>query len=147
MCKGIKLFIFTVTLVVIIFGSAVHAEEYNINPGMWETTTKMEITGMPPEMAAMMQKAPKIEKECVKDKNYDFNPGDDAKGCDIKINRQSSKKLSWDIKCSAEGGNGSGRGEAEFKGNTMFGWFEMNMQGPTGPMKMRHTFEGKRLGS
>ena len=114
---------------------------------MWETTSKMEVTGMPPEMAAMMQKAPKFERDCVKDKNYNFNPGDDAQGCTVKTNRLSSKKLTWDIKCSNEGGNASGRGEVNFKGNSVSGWFEMNMQGPTGPMKMHHTFEGKRVGS
>ena len=151
MNNGISVFTsaaaFAVTMAVGIYGGTVHAEEVNINPGMWETTSKMEVTGMPPEMAAMMQKPPKVEKDCVKDKNYNFDPRGGAKGCDIKTSHQSSKKLSWDIKCSAEGGNASGRGEAEFKGNTMSGWFEMNMQGPAGPMKMRHTFEGKRLGS
>ncbi len=124
-----------------------NAEEYNINPGMWETTSKLEITGMPPEMANMMQKPPEVEKECVKDKNYNFDPGEENKGCTLKTTRQSANKLTWDITCGAESGNANGRGEANFNGDTVSGWFEMNMQGPTGPMKMHHTFEGKRLGS
>lgn len=129
-----------------VWGTA-HSEEWNINPGMWETTSKMEVQGMPPEMAAMMQRPPKVEKECVKDKNYDFKMDEDAEGCTFNKKRHSSKKLSWEITCSAEGGNAKGNGEANFNGNTVSGWFEMNMQGPAGPMKMRHTFEGKRVGS
>ena len=124
-----------------------HSEEYNINPGMWETTLKMEVTGMPPEMAAMMERPPKVEKECIKDRNYDFNPGDDASGCTFNQKRHSDKKLSWDISCNAQGGNAKGHGEANFNGDSVTGWFEMNMQGPGGPMTMRHSFDGKRVGS
>ena len=139
-----------VSAIILLTGFAVggaNAEEYNINPGMWETTSKLEITGMPPEMANMMQKPPEVEKECVKDKNYNFDPGEENKGCTLKTTRQSAKKLVWDISCGAESGNANGRGEANFNGDTVSGWFEMNMQGPTGPMKMHHTFEGKRFGS
>lgn len=124
-----------------------YSEEYNINPGMWETTLKMEVSGMPPEMAAMMERPPKVEKECIKDKNYDFNPGDGANGCTFSQKRHSSKKLTWDISCNAQGGNATGQGEVNFNGDTVSGWFEMNMQGPGGPMKMRNTFNGKRIGS
>lgn len=140
----------TVTLFFIgsLLASMAYAEEYNINPGMWETTSKLEISGMPPEMAAMMQQPPKVQKQCIKDKNHEFNPGDSVKGCTFNTERQSSKKLTWDIKCGEEGGNASGQGEVNFNGNTVSGWFEMNMpQGPNGPIKMNHSFKGKRVGS
>ena len=142
-----KISVVCVTFIISMFGETAHSEEYNITPGMWETNSKMEVKGMPPEMAAMMQRPPKVEKECVKDKNHDFKMGENAKGCTINKQHHSSKKLSWDISCSAEGGNANGRGEVNFKGDTISGWFEMNMQGPGGPMTMRHTFEGKRVGS
>ena len=125
----------------------VQAEEYNVNPGMWETTSKMKVTGMPPEMAAMMQKPQTVEKECVKDNSYDFNPGEGEKGCSIKKNRQSSKHLSWEMVCNTEGGGAKGKGEANFNGDSVSGWFEMDMQGPAGPMKIRHDFNAKRTGS
>lgn len=144
---NMRLHAFAFIIVTSVFAGIANAEEYNINPGMWETTSSMEITGMPPEMASMMQKAPKVEKECVKDKNYDFDPGEQNKGCTLKSTRQSSKKLIWEITCDSQSGNANGQGEANFKGDTVSGWFEMNMQGPAGPMKMRHSFEGKRLGS
>ena len=146
MFKGISAL--TLTVIASVFAGTAHAEEYNINPGMWETTSKMEVTGMPPEMAAMMQQPPTVEKECVKDKNYDFNPGDEAKGCTFTSTRHSSKKISWDITCSGHDGNATGRGEVNFNGDTVSGYFDMNMpEGPMGPVKMHNTFEGRRIGS
>ena len=139
--------VFTLTFIASVFGSIAYAEEYNINPGMWETSHKMEVTGMPPEMAAMMQQPPKVERECVKDRNYDFNPGDEAKGCTFNTTRHSNKKISWDITCSGEGGNATGHGEVNFNGDTVSGYFDMDMpEGPMGPVKMHNTFEGKRVG-
>lgn len=137
----------SLTFVSWLFAGIAYSEEWNVNPGMWETTSKMEVKGVPPEMAAMMQRQPMVEKECVKDKNYNFKMDQDAQGCTFNQKRHSSKKLSWDISCSAESGNAKGKGEANFNGNTVSGWFEMNMQGPSGPMTMRHTFEGKRIGA
>ena len=52
--KGVS--VATLSFIACVFGGTAHAEEYNVNPGMWETTFKMELTGMPPEMAAMMQR-------------------------------------------------------------------------------------------
>jgi len=146
MYKGMTVFLFA--FIAGVSGSYTYAEEYNINPGMWETTYKMEMTGLPPAMAATMQEAPKVERDCVKDKNYDFNPGDEAKGCTFTTNRHSSKKISWDIKCSGEGGDATGHGEVNFNGDTVSGWFDMNMpQGPAGPMTIHNTFESRRVGS
>jgi len=140
--------IVTVVLTISAVFNNAHADEYNINPGMWETTSKMEVSGMPPEMAAMMQKPPRVEKECIKNRNYDFKPGKDTKGCSFQTKRQSSKKLTWEISCNGEAGNASGSGEANFNGDTVSGWFEMNMPGgPAGPVKLRHTYESKRIGS
>ena len=128
------------------FVTVAQAEEYNVNPGMWETTYKMEVSGVPPQMAAMMQQQPKTERECVKDKNIDFSPDDMAKECNFKSTRHSASKVSWEIQCQGQNGNSTGHGEVNFNGNSATGWFEMNMQSPMGPMKIRNDFEGKRTG-
>ena len=122
------------------------AEAYNVNPGMWETTYKVEVSGVPAEMAAMMQQQPKMERECVEAKIIDFTPGDMTEDCSYKATRHSANKMSWDIQCKGQGGDSTGHGEVNFNGNTATGWFEMNMQGPMGPMKIRNDFEGKRTG-
>ena len=122
------------------------AEAYNVNPGMWETTYKVEVSGVPAEMAAMMRQQPKMERECVEAKIIDFTPGDMTEDCSYKATRHSANKMSWDIQCKGQGGDSTGHGEVNFNGNTATGWFEMNMQGPMGPMKIRNDFEGKRTG-
>jgi hypothetical protein len=144
MFKGI----IAVMLTFVITGSSAAANEkaYNVNPGMWETTYKTEVSGVPPEMAAMMQEQPKVERECVEKKIIDFSPGDMTKECSFNSTRHSANKMSWDIQCKGEGGNSTGHGEVNFNGNTATGWFEMNMQGPMGPMKIRNVFKGKRTG-
>lgn len=145
MLKGI--IAVTLTIMMTVLTTTVNAEEYNVNPGMWETTYTVEVSGVPPEMAAMMQQPPKVERECLKDNNIDFSPDDMAKECSFKATRHSASKVTWDIQCKGEGGNSTGHGEVNFKGNTASGWFEMNMQGgPMGPMKIRNVFEGKRTG-
>lgn len=133
-------------ITVMIFTSTIRAEEYNVNPGMWETTYKMEVSGVPPQMAAMMQEEPKVERECVKDNNIDFSPDDMSKECNFKTTRHSASKVSWDIQCQGQNGNSTGHGEVNFSGDSAVGWFEMNMQGPTGPMKIRNDFQAKRTG-
>ena len=143
-CTGIRGFAFA--LLAGVFVGTAHAEEYNINPGMWETTYKTEATGLPAEAAAMMGLAPKVERHCVKDKNYEVSQRDQRKGCTFKSTRHSSNKISWNLNCSAEAGNSTGHGEVNFNGDTVSGSIEMNMQGPTGPAKIHTTFEGKRVG-
>ena len=105
------------------FVTIAQAEEYNVNPGMWETTYKMEVSG-----------------------NIDFSPDDMAKECNFKSTRHSASKVSWDIQCQGQNGNSTGHGEVNFNGDSARGWFEMNMQSPMGPMKIRNDFEGKRTG-
>jgi len=128
------------------FAAVASEEAYNVNPGMWETSYKVKVSGVPPEMAAIMQQQPKVERECVEGRIIDFTPGDMAEGCNYKSTRHSASKMSWDIECKTQGVKSSGHGEVNFNGNSATGWFEMNMQGPMGPMKIRNDFEGKRTG-
>lgn len=141
---------FGLALAFVLFSTGVLAEkeEYNVNPGMWETTYKMEISGVSPEMAKMMQQQPRVERECVKDRMIDFTPDDMDEDCKVRTTRHSAGKVSWEIMCTGKDGSSIGRGEASFNGDTTSGWFEMNSEdGPMGPMKMRNEFRGKRIGS
>lgn len=145
MARGI--FALALVLAMTVSSLSVQAEEYNINPGMWVTTSEMKVSGVPPEMAAMMQPPPKKERECIKDRKIDFKPEDMGEECDFKPTRHSASKVSWEMHCTGKDGSATGRGEMNFNGDTTSGWFEMNMQGgPMGPMKMRNTFQGKRIG-
>ena len=115
----------------------VQAEGYNITPGMWEMTYETKVTGGPPEMNAMLQQAPRTERECVKDNNYDFDQQDMEKGCSVKPTRHGSDKLTYEMLCTSPDGNAIGRGEVNFNGTTISGWSEMTIDnGPMGQMKI-----------
>ena len=62
------------------FAAVASEEAYDVNPGMWETSYKVKVSGVPPEMAAMMQQQPKVERECVEGRIIDFTPGDMTSG-------------------------------------------------------------------
>ena len=126
---------------------ATAADGFDIEPGMWEMTSEMQVTGAPPQVAAMMQRPASTKKECIEERRIDFNTEEMGAGCSFTSTRHSASKLSWDIQCTHAGQSTTGHGESHFAGDTLSGWFEINMQGgPTVPIKIKHTHKGKRLG-
>ena len=123
---------------------AVYAGEYDFKPGLWETTSKMKVTGVPKQMAAMMATAPMTEQHCMTEKELFMNTDD---GCKYDKKRVSSKKLKVTMACNTPNGIDKGRGEVNFNGKKVTGWFEMNSRGPSGPMKMKNTFTARYLGA
>jgi len=135
-------------MLVAMLAQTAYATDYNIQPGMWEMTYKMDVSGMPENMASMMQKEPKTKRECVTKEDISFKPEDMEKGCTFTKTSDTASKVVWEIECNTAQGSSSGHGEVNFHGTSSDGWFEMNVQaGPMGEMQMRNTFEGKRVGS
>ena len=122
-----------------------YAGDYDFEPGMWESTTTVEITGVPPEMAAMMQVPPQTRQDCVKENDLVF-PSDT--NCKYEKQRVSARKLLVNITCTTPHGVSKGNGEANFNRKTASGWFEMEMpQGPAGTMKMKSIFHARYVGA
>ena len=123
----------------------IYAGDYNFKPGLWETTTTMEVKGAPPEMAAMMNMKPQTEQHCVKESDLMFESDDE---CQYERKRASSKKMLLTITCTTPQGVTKGTGEVTFNGKTSTGWFEMDVpQGASSSMKMRTIFNAKYLGA
>ena len=123
----------------------IYAGDYNFKPGLWETTTTMEVKGVPVEMAAMMKMPPQTEQECIKENDLMFESDDE---CKYEKKRVSAKKLLVNITCTTPEGVAKGAGEVNFNGKTSSGWFEMDVpRGPSGPMKMKSIFNAKYLGA
>lgn len=137
----------TANLAILLLGwvsIAAYAGEYNFKPGMWETTTKMKVTGVPKQMAAMMVMAPMTEQGCMTEKDIIFNSD---KECKYDKKRISPKKVKFKMACKTDSGVQKGRGEINFNGKKVSGWFEMTSMGPTGPIKMKHIFTAKYIGA
>ena len=123
----------------------IYAGDYNYKPGLWETTTTLEVKGVPAEMAAMMKMPPQTERECIKEDDIWLKSDDE---CKYDKNRISSKKLLVNIICTTPEGATKGTGEINFNGKKSSGWFEMDVpQGPSGPMKIKSIFNAKYLGA
>jgi len=134
-------------MALIVLGSAstqIIAGDYNYKPGMWETTTKMEIKGAPPEMAAMMNIPDQTTRGCVKENDNQFEKDKD---CKYENKRISAKKMHFNITCNKQGKVTKGKGEVNYSGKTTSGWFEIEVPGPSGPMTMKSTFTSKYIGA
>ncbi len=119
------------------------AGEYDFIPGLWQTTTKLEMKGMPAQMAGMMAQAPKTTKSCAKNSDHIF---ESDKQCQYEKKRISASKVQVAVSCN--GGQNKGSGEINFHGKKADGWFEMTMsQGPAGPMVMKSSFAATYLGA
>ncbi len=132
------------TFVIGVASTHIYAGEYNFKPGLWETTTTIEVKGVPANMAAMMKVPPQTEQECIKSTDPIFESDEE---CKFKKTRVSANKILVDVTCTESEMVMKGKGEMNFNGKTTSGWFEMKVpQGPAGPMKMKNKFEGKYLG-
>jgi hypothetical protein len=120
-----------------------YAGDYNFKPGLWESTTNMEIKGVPEQMAAMMKMPSHTEKSCVKENDLIFKTDSE---CTYERNRVNKNKMKITISCNTPQGITKGQGEISFNGKTSSGWFEMNVpNGPVGPMTMKSTFNSKYI--
>ena len=136
------------TVAVIFLGLAsiqAYAGDYDFKPGLWETTTTMEVKGVPAQFAAMMKMPPQTEQECLKESDLMVENDDE---CKYDKKRISAKKMLVNITCNTPEGITKGTGEINFNGSKSNGWFEMNVpHGPSGPMKMKSIYNAKYLGA
>ena len=127
------------TVLLTLLFSATATADNDVNEGLWEITTKLEIEGM------SMTMAPMTNTQCItKDM---LVPKSDQPGqeCEITNQKTTGNTISYDMECSGPGGSVKGHGEATYTGDTMTGKMEMNMPGQ-GDMKMTMKMSGKRIG-
>jgi hypothetical protein len=120
----------------------VGAQPKEMPPGLWETTTKMDIPGMPAEIVAKMGNM--TMTRCVKsgEGKWTDQRGPMDKGerkCEVAESKTDGNKVSWKLKCA----NGtSGEGSLTHNGKDAFK-MEMNMASERGNMKV--VTEGRKI--
>ncbi len=121
---------------------AASAQPKEMPGGLWEIRTKMDMPGMPPEMAAKMGN--RVMTQCIKPGERKWNEQRDPneKGdrrCEQTDMKVSGNTVSWKMKC-VDGTTGEGsvthNGKDAYK-------MDMAMNSPRGSMKMQT--EGKRI--
>ncbi len=121
------------------------AETKEMPPGLWEMKVKMDMPGMPPEMAAKMGE--RTTTQCIKpgERKWSDQPkGPGGRGdrqCETTDIKTDGQTTSWKMKC-ADGGSGEGKVTYNGKdGYTMENTFSSPKSG--GTMKM--IIQGKKI--
>lgn len=142
------LYILSAVICLSISSTLACAADYNFKPGLWQSTSTTQITGIPPEFAQFMAQVnnhTETETECVMDLDALLNAENQ---CDVKYTRINAGKLLVNLTCNTPEGVSSGKGEMYLKGATNSGFIEMSMPGGQfGTMKVKSTFKGKYIGA
>jgi hypothetical protein len=119
-----------------------HAEMKDMPGGLWEIRTKVDMPGMPPEIAAKMGN--RLTTKCIQpgERKWNEQPPPNGKGerqCEQTEMKVSGNTSSWKMKC-ADGRTGEGTITHNNKDAYKM---DMVMSTPRGSMKMQ--LEGKRI--
>lgn len=122
--------------------TAVLADVKEMPAGLWQITSKMDVPGMPPEMAAKMGNM--TMTHCIKPGERKWNEQRGAmdrgeRKCEPVETKTQGNKVSWKLRC-ADGT--SGEGSVSHNGKDAY-TMDMTMNSPRGSMKMHS--EGKRI--
>jgi hypothetical protein len=109
----------------------------DLDEGLWEITTELEMPGMP------MKMPPSTFTQCIKKDQAvpaDEKPGQECKTKDLTT---KGNTISWTVECAHPGGQMTGKGTVTYHRDKMEG--SLNMQGQG--MTMTSRFKGHRVGA
>ena len=123
------------------FAFSISALAQDMPGGLWEIKMKMDMPGMPAEMAAKM--GAQTITHCVKPGERKWseqrNPNDRDRQCEQTDMKVNGNKVSWKMKCKD---GTTGEGTVTHNGRDAYK-MDMAMNSPRGNMKMQT--EGKRI--
>jgi len=111
----------------------------NLNPGLWEITSTVEMVGMP-----VGAPPPMTYTQCITPEDLVPRNQGDSEACEVSDVNIDGNTVSWKISCSGQGGGMEGTGTITYDGDSMEGMMEMVM--PSMNMEMKNTLEGTRVG-
>ena len=123
------------------FAFSISALAQDMPGGLWEIKMKMDMPGMPAEMAAKM--GAQTITHCVKPGERKWSeqrsPNDRDRQCEQTDMKVNGNKVSWKMKCKD---GTTGEGTVTHNGRDAYK-MDMAMNSPRGNMKMQT--EGKRI--
>jgi hypothetical protein len=122
--------------------AALAASIPDLQEGLWEITTKMEMPGMPKNMP------PIKHTQCLTKK--DLVPQSPQKGqeCKISQTKVDGSIVTWTMQCNNAEGTTEGHGKIAYKGNTFAGVITMTVKIPNQQnMQMTSLLNGRRIGA
>jgi hypothetical protein len=113
----------------------------DVKPGLWETTVKMEMPGMP------MAIPPTVHRHCVTEQDLVPKPERPGEECRIVDQAVSGNTVTWRVGCDTQDMKADGTGEIIYSGDTYRGRIVMHMQqAGMGAMTMNQSLEGRWVG-
>jgi len=129
----------TILAVMTLFAIAACSSGSDMEDGMWEMTSTMEMEGAP---AGMPKMPPMTYRQCLTKDKMIPSQQNKEKNCEILEQDVSGDTVTWKMRCSAGGLVSEMSGSSTYSGDTMEGNSQVTMQG----MKMTSHVTGKRIG-
>ncbi len=127
-----------VLLVLVAAATTVWALDFQ--PGKWQSTSTVEMPGMPVAMPPMTITQCMTEQEPVPAKSAD------GQACEILEMKTEGDTVSWKMKCNEPGGASEGSGSITYHGDTFEGSIETKVDAGGEDMVVTTQVAGKRLG-
>lgn len=120
------------------------AEAAGMQPGLWEITTTMEMTGMPMKMPAQTVRHCYTQKELDQGKNS--VPLSDDKNCQVKDYKSKGNSASWTVVCTGKDAM-TGTGTMTFTPTSYTGKMRAKVKDGGETMDMTYSYAAKRIGN
>ena len=117
----------------------------DFKPGKYQTTVKMEMSGVPGGMPGGMPA--QTSTQCLNDKNPVPASSPDAQGCKMSNLKTRGNTVSYTIECDQKDMQGKSTGEITYKGDSFEGTTKTVMGPEAGGMTVITVIKGKRIGN
>ena len=118
----------------------------NMQEGLWEITTKVEISGLPKGLPEHTVQHCLTKKDIEEGKGKLHQPESRNSKCEVKDYQVEGNKASWSIACSGDNPT-SGSGTVTYSGTSFAGMTKMKMGKNSHETEMTQTFSGKHIGA
>ncbi len=121
---------------------AVAGAEPDMQDGLWEITTKVDMPGMPVAMPPMKH------TQCLTRKDYVPQKQEQGEECKMVENKVAGNTVTWKVKCRDKKSTYEGNGKITYSGKSFDGVVKMTVNDPSeGTMQMTQHMSGKRIGN
>ena len=118
----------------------------DMQEGLWEITTKVEISGLPKGLPEHTVQHCLTKKDIEESEGKMHQPQSSNSKCEVKDYKVEGNKASWSIACSGDNPT-SGSGTVTYSGTSFAGMTKMKMGKNGHETEMTQTFSGKRIGA
>ncbi|OOZ37568.1 DUF3617 domain-containing protein [Solemya velesiana gill symbiont] len=123
-------------IALVLLGGCSQANEVNMNPGLWEWRSEIEMPGMP------MKMPPTVYQQCITREDLVPKEGGDNQDCELSEMETTGDTVSWRMTCSGPAGQVASVGKMTYAGDSAMGEVSVD----AGGMKMLSRTSGQRVG-